>query len=95
MSRSRASVGDAIKKGVNKRGVSHVRADQIYRLLLADGPMNSREIAERLDLLPLHVTGSNGAMDHLLADGRAYSVRGSNNTRMYYATEKGEEETAL
>jgi hypothetical protein len=30
-------------------------------------------------------------MDHLLADGRALSVRGHANARMYYATEEDEE----
>lgn len=87
MSRSRASVGDAIKKGVNKRGVSHVRADRVYRLLLADGPLNSHEIAERLDLTLPQVSGSLGAVELLIADGRARSVRGHANARMYYATD--------
>lgn len=91
MARRRGSVDNAIKQGFEKRGVSHARADRIYRLLLADGPMAAHEIAEQLDLMSYQITGSSGAMEHLLADGRAYSRKGHGPNRMYYATEEGEE----
>lgn len=81
----------AVEKGFSKRGVSHQRAELVYRLLLADGPLTCKEIAERLDLLPHHIIGSGAAMEHLIADGRAFSKKGHGSNRMYYSTEEDEE----
>jgi predicted ArsR family transcriptional regulator len=91
MTRTRRSVGEAIRKGFSRRGVPHERAEIILNLLVADGPMTSHEIAERLEV-PFHmVMGSNGALDHLLADGRVYTMKGHGMSRMYYATESENE----
>lgn len=91
MTRARGTVNEAIRKGFSKRGLPHERAEIVLSLLAADGPMTSHAIAERLDVPFWQVMGSNGAMEHLLADGRAYSVKGHGPNRMYYATEEGEE----
>lgn len=89
--RHRRTVPKAIEQGFKRRGISHERADRVYRMLLADGPMSASEIAEHMDLLPHQITGTGAAMEHLLADGRAYSRKGHGPNRMYYATEEGEE----
>jgi DNA-binding transcriptional regulator GbsR (MarR family) len=87
MTDSTERVLSAIERGFARRGLPHLRGDVIYRLLLADGPMTSAEIGELLELNQAQLTGSDGALNHLLADGRVFAMHGHGPSRMYYAKE--------
>lgn len=92
MSKRRGTVDKAIEQGFKRRGVPHERADLIYQLLLADGPLDSHQIADHLGVPVYQVTGSTGGIEHLLADGRAFSVKGRGPNRMYYARDEDDDD---
>lgn len=89
--KTRKSTPKAIAAALKRRGVAHERADRIFRLLLADGPMTAKELAERLDLTPNQVTGSGAPLELLEAEGRVWKKPGAGSIHgaryMWYAKE--------
>lgn len=80
----------AIARKMEQKGIANHRSEAVYKLLVADGPMCTKEIAQELDW-PMHqVMGSAQALDLLEAEGLARRVPGHNNSFMWYAVEDDE-----
>lgn len=92
MTDATSKVISAIERGLSKRGLPHERADVVYQVLLADGPMSVKEICEVTGLPQHMVYGSAQPLELLEADGRVTKKPGAGaifGARwMYYAEER-------